>query len=103
MVFSAIKDALESVEAHTRAIRTRGRVPGVPTPRVTTQMFSDSISLSVLGTGKWSFAAMTGNLMLLQTQLLLKGFLWRGALAGGLHYEKGKVMFGPAMIAAVNL
>lgn len=82
---------------------TSGQVSGPFYQKARIQMFSDNILITVQGTNHPAFATILSHVMLLQTSLIVNGFLLRGAIVSGAHYEKELVMFGPALIKAVNL
>jgi hypothetical protein len=98
-----IKKALESVEHHMKTIARASGINTIPGPKVKIRIFSDNISITVRECDYNAFAAIISHVTILQASLIANGFLYRGAIVFGHHYEKGSTMFGPALAYAVHL
>src|SRR5690606_10662416 len=74
--------------------------PGI-TDDVEVSQFSDSIAISVpIGNGQW---VLEEQLRILTDTACQNGFLLRGGIAKGELFHQGSMLFGPALIAAVNM
>ena len=66
-------------------------------------MFSDTITFATQGLDDNSIITTLTQLNFFYALFIGDGFFGRGAIASGLHYQKNKIMFGPAVIEATQL
>ena len=95
--------AIQTMLSDTRRIARRLSPDGTKDDSLRslrTQMFSDSIVISSENLSEEAVTLVTKMAMLFQMNAAVDGFLLRGALAVGEHYEDGNLMFGPAIIDA---
>lgn len=82
------------------------KVAGVTTNSVSendyAKMFSDNITLS-LPVQKGALYSFLKQVVYLQGELANRGVFLRGAVVVGEHFEDEKVLFGPALVEAVEL
>jgi hypothetical protein len=70
---------------------------------IRTQMFSDTVVISSQELSEDAVTIVAQMAMLFQVNAVVDGFLLRGAIVVGEHYEDGEVMFGPAILDAYHL
>lgn len=75
---------------------------GPSTSKLHTHMFSDTIVLTFPKPSRVPGYGMS-YLSLFQVYSAVRGFFVRGGISHGDHYEKGRVMFGPAYLEAFEL
>ena len=98
--------AIQTMLADTRRVARRLSPDGTMDERlrsIRTQMFSDTVVISSQDLSEAAVTTVAQMAMLFQVNAVVDGFLLRGAIAVGEHYEDGEVMFGPAILDAYHL
>lgn len=108
IVFSSISDYknLQKIEKALKLIQqTAEELKTYKSEELDTEVcfFTDSFVLSWIDKGNDSFFYILSQIIYLQQNLILNNLLLRGGIAKGNLIHKGSVIYGPALIKAVEL